>query len=287
MIYEGKHKVYFEKLFNEIAKKSNGYWSKEDFINLLERPEVDTVYTDMLIKYARPDSKQHQEVEAENYLKIFMREDRIERGVKFLIDYSKILNKAESTFGVKKKDIVSIMMWESGLGEFTGNYRIFNIFLNQILFIEDAEKYSVEKFINENGKSPYKDKSEEEKAKKRLNRIKNNAVNSLIALLRESKKNKLDPLKQLGSWGGAIGYVQFMPFNLHYIVDGDKNGEKDLYTFPDAIFSCANFLNKVGKYKSDENSRQRAIYRYNPSENYVKGVIAYADTIWNRYTNRK
>ncbi len=216
-----------------------------------------------------------------------MREDRVERGVKFLADYDKILIDAENKYNVSRKDIVSILMWESGLGEFTGNYRIFNVFFNQILYLDIAEEYSVSLFIKKNEKSPYENLEAQEKAKKRIERIRNNAVNSLVALLRESKLNKLDPLAQLGSWGGAIGYVQFMPFNLHYVIDGDNNGTKDLYTFPDAIFSCANFLKTVGKYKNNESSRKKAIFRYNPSENYVKGVITYADTIWNRYKVRK
>ena len=212
-----------------------------------------------------------------------MREDRIARGYKFIKENYKYLDEAEKKYKVLKKDIVSIMMWESGLGEFTGNYRIFNVFLNQILYLDEAEKYSVQSFIKKNGHSPYKSKSEDIKAKKRLERIKANAVSSLVALLRESRKKNLDPLLQFGSWGGAIGYVQFMPFNLKYVIDGDNNGTTDLYTFPDAIFSCANFLQTVGKYKSDDESRKKAIYRYNPSENYVKGVVTYADTIWYRY----
>ncbi len=212
-----------------------------------------------------------------------MREDRITRGYKFIKENNKYLDEAEKKYKVLKKDIVSIMMWESGLGEFTGNYRIFNVFLNQILYLDEAEKYSVQSFIKKNRHSTYKSKSEDIKAKKRLERIKANAVSSLVALLRESRKKNLDPLLQLGSWGGAIGYVQFMPFNLKYVIDGDNNGTTDLYTFPDAIFSCANFLQTVGKYKSDDEIRKKAIYRYNPSENYVKGVVTYADTIWYRY----
>ena len=282
-VFDGKNKKYIQKLLSEIKKYENGNWSKAEFEELLNRPEVSVVYTDILVKYARPDSRKHQEGEANNYLKIFMREDRIKRGSKFISEYFKYLNEAENKYGVLKKDIVSIMMWESGLGEFTGNYRIFNVFLNQLIYLDVAEKYSVQLYVQKNGLSPYKSKAEEIKAKKRLERIKESAVSSLVALLRESRKKNIDPLLQLGSWGGAIGYVQFMPFNLKYVIDGDNNGTTDLYTYPDAIFSCANFLKTVGKYKSDEESRKKAIYRYNPSENYVKGVITYADTIWNRY----
>jgi membrane-bound lytic murein transglycosylase B len=285
-IYKTKNKIFIDKIINEITKKKNGNWTKDEFLKLIRRPEVDTIYYDILNKYARFDSKQYQEKEAENYLKIFMREDRIEKGVKFLIDYQKVLVKAEKDFNVAGKDIVSILMWESGLGEFTGNYRVFNVFLNQILYLDLVEELLVLDYEKKNGKTPYKNLEEENKAKRRIAKIRESAVNSIIALLRESKKKNIDPLEQLGSWGGAIGYVQFMPFNLHYAIDGDNNGTIDLYTFPDAIFSCANFLKTVGKYKNEENNRKKAIYRYNPSNNYVIGVITYADTIWNRYLKR-
>ncbi|KHD09024.2 hypothetical protein PN36_27485 [Candidatus Thiomargarita nelsonii] len=44
----------------------------------------------------------------------------------------------------QRHDIVSILMWESGLGEFTGNLRIFNIFMAQLLFLERARQHAIE-----------------------------------------------------------------------------------------------------------------------------------------------
>lgn len=271
-------------------EKRNGHgepFSRKELNKLLQRKEAKIVYSDMLLKYAVPDSKDLQEKEAEDYSKIFLAPKRISKGVDFIKKYFVYLDKAENQYGVAKKDIVSIMMWESGLGEFTGNYQIFNIFMGQILYIEKAEAYAIEMLKKEGKVNPYDDETFKQKAKSRIKKIKNNAIHALVSLLRESKHYKVDPLKQLGSWGGAIGYIQFMPYNLRYIVDGDNNGKKDLFTFPDAIFSCANFLKKVGKYKQNETSRGKAIYRYNPSTNYVKGVILYADSVWAEYNKNK
>ncbi len=117
-------------------------------------------------------------------------------------------------------------------------------------------------------------------------RRKLDAVNSLAALLRYAKKMKFDPLAVQGSWGGAVGYVQFMPYNFNYAIDADGNGV-DLKTWPDAIFSVANFLMKQGRYTPTEAGRRRAILRYNRSGEYADGVIALADSIWKKYQGTK
>lgn len=269
-------------------KKGHGKpFNRKELKKLLQRKEAKIVYTDKLLRYAVPDSRDLQEKEAEDFTKFFLAPQRINRGVDFIKKYFSYLDKAENQYGVAKKDIVSIMMWESGLGEFTGNYQIFNIFMGQILFIEKAEELAIESLKKEGKPNPYDDDLFKQKAKRRIQKIKENAIQALVSLLRESKQYRIDPLKQLGSWGGAIGYIQFMPYNLRYIVDGDNNGKKDLFTFPDAILSCANFLNKVGKYKQNETARSKAIYRYNASSNYVKGVILYADTVWTEFIKNK
>jgi membrane-bound lytic murein transglycosylase B len=64
-----------------------------------------------------------------------------------------------------------------------------------------------------------------------------------------------------------------------YAVDGDGDGLREAFEWPDVLASIANYLLKRGKYQigsSDfsENSRNwRAVYKYNPSKNYVKVVL--------------
>jgi membrane-bound lytic murein transglycosylase B len=76
-----------------------------------------------------------------------------------------------------------------------------------------------------------------------------------------------------------------MPYNLKYVIDGDNNGTRDLFSWPDAIMSAANYLKNVGGYSPSEANRKKAIKRYNASDSYVSGVMLYADTIWERYLN--
>ena len=51
-----------------------------------------------------------------------------------------------------------------------------------------------------------------------------------------------------GSWAGAMGQNQFMPTSfVHYAVDGDGDGKKDIWSnHADVFASMANYLNKEG-----------------------------------------
>jgi len=257
--------------------------TKNEFLNYFKRPESRIVYSNRLIKYATPLSEEIQKKEHENFAKIFLNERKLNQGVEFIKEHFKFLSLAEKQYGIQIKDLVSILMWESGLGVYTGKYQIFNIYLGQILFLDEAQNYAVEELKREGKENPLDDPAYAKKEKRRLDYRKRDAANSLVSLLRYCKQNHIDPLKQKGSWGGAIGYVQFMPYNFKYVVDANKDGEKDLFSWPDAILSAANFLESRGKYKSDIESRRSALLKYNASPEYVDGVILYAEELWKRY----
>ncbi|MGE5316174.1 MAG: lytic murein transglycosylase, partial [Acidobacteriota bacterium] len=79
---------------------------------------------------------------------------------------------------------------------------------------------------------------------------------------------------------------QFMPYNIQYAVDADGNG-LNLKTWPDAIYSVANFLKVQGNYKPTEEGRRHALLRYNRNEAYAAGIMALADTLARRYVPSK
>jgi len=260
--------------------------TREEFENYLSQPEAKEVYVKYLVKYATPHSRHIQKSEHNNFSKIFMQEKRIRAGVEFLKSHNTLLKTVEDTYGVARKDIVSILMWESGLGEFTGSLKVFNIFMAQILFLEKAEEYAIEKMIAEGKKYPDENMDTPQTQQKRFRNIKKSAVKSLTALLRYSKLWGVNPLHIKGGWGGAIGYTQFMPYRMNVAVDGDNDGKVDLHSWPDAIHSVANYLRELGNYGWDYKKRKAGIYSYNRSKEYVTGVINYADEIWKRYTGK-
>lgn len=257
-----------------------GYkFSRRDLLQLLNRPEACMLYKDVLIKYATPKSFSIQETEHKNIARAFMQKKVLKEGAAFMKKYSSLLNKAEKKYGVMKKDIVSILMWETSLGKYTGRYNVFNVFLGQLLFLDEAQQYCLDEMVKQGKENPFKDDAFKELELRRIYKRKEYAVQSLSSLLRYCKMFNMDPLAQKGSWGGAIGYPQFMPFNLKYAVDADNDGNTSLFSWPDVFFSIGNYLRKEGSYNKTLKGRKHAIFAYNRSDEYVNGVIKYADAI--------
>lgn len=258
--------------------------SEAEFRALLGRlaPEV---YADKIIKYATPQSVAIQNQEHADFSNIFLKPRRIKAGVQFLGEHQAELEQAEQLYKVERRDIVAILMWESGLGEFVGNHYIVNVFLGQILYLDVARDLAVRDLIAR-GEADTTALALGAAERRRLERLKRNAAANLVTLLRLSKASGVDPAAQKGSWGGAIGYVQFMPNSMVYAKDGDGDGRIDLRTWPDAIHSVANYLHENG-YGGTTRARRRAIHAYNPLDSYVDGVIRYADAVWKSYQENK
>ncbi len=274
--------IYVTKLINQLGRtdRSGEPVSVEEFKLLCSRASP-LVYARELVRYGTPVSVKLQDQDHDRYARSLMQSSRLQAGVRFLRQYDDLLRKAQRDFGVHRKDIVSILMWESGLGKVSGDKVIFNIFMGQILYLDEARQFAVEQEMKAgNPDSLAREITTGEK--QRLEKIQNRAAENLAALLRNAKASGIDPLEIIGSWGGAIGYVQFMPQSLPLAVDGDLDGDIDLYSWPDAISSVANYLRENG-YKTDYPSRRKGIFRYNPLDSYVDGVIKYADAIWQRY----
>ncbi len=82
----------------------------------------------------------------------------------------------------------------------------------------------------------------------------------------------------LGSYAGAFGLMQFMPSSANaFAVDFDGDGRRDLFAWPDALGSAANYLlgngYRAGEPFTPESAIGRAVYSYNHSENYVRVIL--------------
>ncbi len=272
---------FIPDLLNRLSSKTGDgeAISETEFLALFDRPESHKVYTDYLIKVATPRSVANQNKEHKDYTRIFLSKKRIKRGVQFLKDKKQLLDKAEYEYGISRNDIVSILMWESGLGEFTGNLRVFNVFIAQLLYLEEAQEEAVRQIRVKGGGNLLSSSEVVVSQKKRFAKIRRRCIGNLVALLRYSKANGVDPLSLRGSWAGAIGYPQFMPASMPHAADGDNDGDIDLHSWPDAVMSVAKYLKERGKYGPSNKERRKAIFSYNPIESYVTGVIKYSDAI--------
>ena len=78
------------------------------------------------------------------------------------------------------------------------------------------------------------------------------------------------------SSAGALGWMQFMPATWkQYGVDANKDGLKDPYNPPDAIFAAARYLKAAGA----EQDLRKAIFAYNHAQWYVDSVLMRARLI--------
>ncbi len=149
------------------------------------------------------------------YRRIFSDRARITNGTLFYKKYEKVLDEAYDQYGVPPSIIVAILGVETRYGKVMGNDYVIEA-LSTIAF-------------------GYPKRSEF-------------FTKELRAYLRMTKEEGIDPLSLKGSYAGAMGMAQFMPSSyLHYAVDYDKDGKRDLWNTPeDAIFSIAHYLSGNG-----------------------------------------
>jgi membrane-bound lytic murein transglycosylase B len=121
---------------------------------------------------------------------------------------------AAQTFKADPRIVVGIWGLESDFGAKTGNYNVVESLAN-LAFDGRREAY-----------------------------FRGEAINALRIL----DHGDIAPQKMTGSWAGAMGQPQFMPSSyLHYAVDADGDGRRDIWTNRADVFgSVANYLAKCG-----------------------------------------
>lgn len=195
----------------------------------------------------------------------------------FIRDNKKILADAQKTTRVKKEVIASILWIESRCGQITGNYHVASVFLSLLLA---SDSLYVRQSVDGVSEGQTLDSSQLDSVRALiLRRAKKKvtwAVEELRALSIIDKRGVMNVSKLRGSWAGAFGYAQFIPTSYErWAVDGDSDGDIDLYSIPDAVFSIGNYLknNGWGKVRSQQ---RRAIHHYNNSDAYVNAVFTLA-----------
>lgn len=156
----------------------------------------------------------------EGYRSIFMREERIEAGVKFWNNNATTIATVSEASGVDASVIVGIIGVETFYGQRPGTYVVLDA-LYTLAF-------------------GYPKRSSYFKAE-------------LAEYIRISKQEELNLLTTKGSYAGAMGYCQFMPSSYTaYAVSFDEGGKRDLVNeVEDAIASVANYLS-MHKWKRGE-----------------------------------
>jgi len=195
----------------------------------------------------------------------------------FLARHKQIFDRIEQDYPVDRHVIASILYVESRFGNSPGRHPVVYVLSSMSLA---SKEWSIRSLL-ERLDNTFPDLSAIERQRK-ITWIKDRAESKaswayeeLTTLLKLRESHNLDVRSLRGSWAGAFGIPQFLPSSYKaYAVDGDGDGDVDLYSMEDAIASVANYLYHNGwrsKQISDERKR-RAIWRYNHSEHYVSCI---------------
>lgn len=160
------------------------------------------------------------------YRPMFVSEQTVANGKRFMEQQREWLLLAESRTGVPGEVIAAIMGVETRYGNFLGVHRTFDALATLA--------------ITEGRRADYFQRE-------------------LINFLLISRDQNFDPLSVKGSYAGAMGYPQFMPSSyLAYADDLDGDGNIDIWNDPvDAIGSIARYLSEHG-WRQDEPIATRA-----------------------------
>ena len=193
----------------------------------------------------------------DRYKKLFLEEQRISNGKKFIKENSALFIKVEREFGVPKEIITSILGVETRYGKIKGSYRVLDSLATLGFDFPRRSKFF---------------KSE------------------LIQFFILTRENNLDINSVQGSYAGAMGYGQFISSSYRaYAIDYDGDGYADLFnSVPDAVASIANYLKKHG-WKRDGIIVQKVILNkvnktYNHPSNSSKYIpLQYTEGLETEY----
>jgi membrane-bound lytic murein transglycosylase B len=224
----------------------------------ISQDDIDKIFSDERIEVyynIYPPPELHEGAKKKKKLSYFDEEfglhkpESVESGKKLIADNQELFEKIESLYGVPANYIVSIIRIETAFKGHLGEYGVFNALYTMSLLSKRAKRVQM-------------------------------ANRELIVWVKLCKRMGMDPFTMKGSWAGAFGIPQFMPSSyVIFAVNNNGDGKIDLYDYPDAFASIANYLHRVGWKTGNEKKMRRAVYNYNHEKAYVNAVFSYAERI--------
>ncbi len=185
------------------------------------------------------------------YDQYFGLDQKVVRGKEFLLNYKKVLLKAEQKNGIHYELIMAILSIESDFGNqaFKGTFYTFPALVSQYLTMPNREKF---------------------------------VLGELKSLHDMTKLINKDSYHFIGSFAGAAGWGQFIPSSMktYFLDSNDDFNDLDIYSIEDNIFSIENYFYKnglSGKNIGNYDDRYKAVFSYNHSDAYVKAVLKIYD----------
>lgn len=183
---------------------------------------VDDVFAKVKLrkKVVKADRNQPEtKLTLDKYLVTRVPDWKVKKAVNLLEENRELLEQVEQRYGVQKRFIVALWGNESNFGAIQGTYPIISSLVSLAF---DGRRETLFK-------------------------------KELFAALDILQQGHIKQEYFVGSWAGAMGQSQFMPSSfLHYAVDFDGDGKKDIWNNKADVFaSIANFLASEG-WESDK-----------------------------------
>jgi membrane-bound lytic murein transglycosylase B len=207
------------------------------------------------------------------------RNNRKERrnALKFYKENKHHFDAAEKQFQVPASIILALLQIETRCGVYTGRSRVFYR-LARLASAADTESIEQSFEMNQLKNSTIT----KQQVIKRAEWLEEKFLPHLVAVLRIAEEKRIHPLEIRGSIAGALGLPQFLPGNyFDFGIDGNQDGEIDLFTAADAIHSVGNFLREHGwsSLGIPYQKQRSVIWEYNRSKPYVDTVFAMAKAL--------
>lgn len=200
----------------------------------------------------------------------------------FIEQHEHLLNEASAIYKVPREAIVAILWIETKFGKITGTHNVAGVYLSLALAAE-PEHININKQAL---RDEFADKADTTGFAELTRKIERRsadkaawAIDQLMALdsMRTVYPESVVDLR--GSFAGAFGLCQFIPTSYRsWAKDGDGDGIVNLFNTADAAHSVANYL-KTNGWGEQREQREKAVFHYNHSKDYVKAVLTLAEKL--------
>jgi peptidoglycan lytic transglycosylase B len=210
------------------------------------QPEAEALFQDARLKILPPQQVAARKIDWDQVIRGLVAPASVERGSAFMARYGETLLQANTKYGVDPLVLTALLRLESNLGQNSGNYGTFNVFYTLLTQREEEQRWHW-------------------------------AGDNLAALASFCKNMESDCFEIRGSYGGALGAAQFLPYSvIEFGADGNGDNRVDPFVMEDAIISAANFLVVHGWHQDPE---QALAKYYGSGDGYPRAVFAYAEAL--------
>ena len=229
--------------------------------------------------YARPRSSQGFDKRNRGNAVAVRSNQNLSKQREFFLTHRTLLKNLEKTFGVNAEVLVALCCTETRLSAARLPHLAYAVFATQLVYFKDAFA------IRTTGGDS-----------KRVARLRRSARHNLVSLFLYTMQSGVAASEVRSSWAGACGPMQFLPYNFHYLQDGDGDGKVEVQELGDSLAGAANFLFKRGwtqqhttwfQTGSTDLELVKVLKRYNANTEYAKGVLHSARELRKRISASK